>query len=125
MLSRLASFLSVACAVIFLTSPFAHADQLALGSTAELLDKQTNLSIRGVLVAPNELAPCGSSSKADDIHFAPPRYAVNASPRPCPGLPLVLSATVRQAYLSGNASLIDVYSTKLRNATFTPQPKSP
>jgi hypothetical protein len=109
----------IACAAILSTSSVANADQVAVGSTAELLDKQTGSTYRGILVAQNELAPCGATSKAQDIHFAPPRYAVTASPRPCPGLPQILGAPARQAYLKGEASLMDVYQTT------APLPTSP
>jgi len=118
-LSRLSTILIV-CAAILSAWSVANADQVVVGGTAELLDHQTGSSFRGILVAQNELAPCGATSKAQDIHFAPPRYAVTASARPCPGLPQILGTAVRQAYLRGNASLIDVYRTTAPLSTSPP-----
>lgn len=87
---------------LFVAGPLS-ADTIAIGQTARLT--QGDLQYTGVIVKPNELAPCNAKSQADDIVFDPKKDKVVLWPKPCPKLPRYLPADAVNRYLSGHVDL--------------------
>jgi hypothetical protein len=95
-------------AVLALATPAAVAiASLPVGSTAQVTISSNgqSYSYTGILVRPNELAPCYASSAKQDVVLTG-SYTIVAWPRPCPQLPLALSASAVGAYLRGGISLL-------------------
>jgi hypothetical protein len=107
--------------IFALTLVLARADQAAVGDTVELAKLPNGKPTRGVLVAQGEFAPCGSKSRANDLHFDSHQYSIAKSSRPCPSLPLYLAPTALEMYLRGNTPLV-INNSWIPSGGFTAKP---
>lgn len=94
----------VAVAIGLLTISSLVAQTVAVGSAAKVTRISDGHYWRGILVAENELAPCGAKSRGDDIHFSTKDYRVKYD-RPCPGIPSVLTSAQLHYYRISGKSL--------------------
>lgn len=78
-----------------------------IGSTAQVQLKSygQTYTYTGILVKPNELAPCFAQSKKQDVILSG-SYSIVAWPRPCPQIPLTISPTAVGRYLQGSVTLL-------------------
>jgi len=77
---------------------------VTVGATVQLT--QGGLQYTGILVKPNELAPCNAKSHKDDIVFNPSVDTLVVWPRPCPQMPRNLTPKAIQIFLTTDIDLV-------------------